>query len=379
MRAEAPDHTKAIRQLGVVNVAPSVTDIALTPEDVDESELATLSGRIVDPGTLDTHTVVVNWGDGTAPQTVPTTGRTFTATHVYADDDPSTTPHDTVPVSIDVTDKDRASTEEVESQEVSQHPGVRRHVHRPGPAGRQGRTFARTGGILRWTGSASDRSVVDPLIADIDWGDSTGTDLVLDNTGTVNRAIAAGHGYLEPCVYTVTVDVADDDTGTAGTVTRTVVVTRGAADRAGGIRWWTRQFRLLDSGRAASLTPAQASCYLSVARQLSTTLRGKVPLRTSPQAYDVLSMTRLSGPVRPTPAQAHLNAERDKLDRALLGALLDFTYGRRAWTTPVVRRHHAWITFGQLVTMADQARTSSSVERIKDIRKKLEGSVPATG
>ena len=76
-------------------MSPTVTDIELTPEDVDESELATLSGRIVDPGTLDTQKVVVNWGDGTAPQTVPRRGRAFTATHVYADDNPSTTPLDT--------------------------------------------------------------------------------------------------------------------------------------------------------------------------------------------------------------------------------------------------------------------------------------------
>jgi hypothetical protein len=372
VRAEAPEHTEAIRQLGVVNVAPSITDIELTPESVDESALATLTGTIVDPGTLDTQRVVVDWGDGTAPQTLPTSGRTFTATHVYADDNPSATARDDLQVSIDVTDKDRAVTQEVDTQEVTNTPTYGVTFGAAGQLFDHGATFARTGGIVRWTGSASDLSVVDPLLADIDWGDGSATQVLLENTGTVDRALAAGHGYVEPCVYTTTVDVTDDDTGAADTVTRTVVVTRETADRAGGIRWWTRQFRLLDSGRPASLTAAQASCYLAVARQVSSTLGSKLRLRTAPQAYDVLSMTRSSGPVRPTPAQAALNAERDRLDSALLGALLDFTYGRRAWTAPVVRRHHSWLTFDRLVAQADQVRTSRSVERIKDVRKKLE-------
>lgn len=372
VRAEAPEHTAAIRQLGVVNVAPSITDIELSPESVDEADVATLTGRIIDPGTLDTQTVVVDWGDGTAPQPVQTVGRTFSATHVYADDDPSTTARDIVPVSIDVTDKDRAATEEVESQEVTNTPAYGVTFASTQLVDR-GITFARTGRIVQWSGTVSDRSVVDPLLADVDWGDGYSSDVLLANTGTVTRALSADHGYVEPCVYTVTVDVADDDTGSAGTVRRTVVVTRATADRLGGIRFWTRQFRRLDSGRAAALTPTQASCYLSVARELSTTLGGRLRLRTSPEAYDVLSMTRRSGPTRPDLGQAELQVERAKLDRALLGALLDFSYGRRAWSTPVARRHHSWITFGQLVAQADQARSSRSVERIKVVRKKLSG------
>ena len=249
VRADAPEHTGALRQIGVVNVAPSISDIELSPDSVDEASLATLTGRIVDPGTLDTHTVVVDWGDGTAPQTVPNTGHTFTATHVFADDNPSTTARDILPVSIHVTDKDRAATEEVESQEVANTPAYGTTFATTGQLVDRGTTFARTGRIMSWRGTVNDLSVVDPLIADIDWGDATGTDLVLTNTGTVQRTLKADHGYVEPCVYTVAVDVSDDDTGAAGTVRRTVVVTRGTADKAGGIRFWTRQFKLLDAGQ----------------------------------------------------------------------------------------------------------------------------------
>lgn len=235
----------------------------------------------------------------------------------------------------------------------------------------RGTTFARTGKVVTWHGTASDLSVVDNLLADVDWADGSSSGVLVEANGTTNRPWSAQHGWTEPCAYTVTVDVSDDDQGDAGTVRRTVIVTRATADKMGGIGWWTQQFRRLDAGRKAALTPAQAGCYLSVARHLSTTLGLKLGVRTSPQAYDVLSMTRPSGPTRPSLAQAELNRERDKLDRALLGALLDFTYGRRAWDTPVAREHHRLITFAQLVDRADKARTSRSVERITDVRKLL--------
>lgn len=371
VRAEAPEHTGAIRQIGVTNVAPSLADMELDPASVDEAEVATLSGRVVDPGTLDTHTVVVDWGDGTAPETVPVVARAFTATHVFADDNPTSTDRDSVPVSIDVTDKDRAAVEEIEQQEILNTRTFGVTAGAPNQLVDRGTTFARTGKVVTWHGTASDRSAVDTLIADVDWADGTSTGVIVAPNGTANRPWTAQHGWTEPCVYSVTVDVSDDDQGAAGTIRRTVVVTRATADKMGGIRWWTDQFRRLDAGRRAALTPAQAGCYLSVARHLSTTLGLKLRLRTSPQAYDVLSMTRPSGLTRPTPAQAELAQERDRLDRALLGALLDFTYGRRAWDTPVAREHRRLITFAQLVDRADKARTSRSVERIRDVRKLL--------
>jgi len=373
VRATATDHVAAVRQIGVVNVAPEVGDLALSPDSVDESEPVTLTGRVVDPGTLDTHTVVVEWGDGSAPQTVPTTNRTFTVTHRYADDNPTSTNRDVVPVSVKVTDKDRAATEEVDSQEILNTPAYGVTFGAPNQLVDGTVTFARTGQVVTWRGTASDRSVVDVLLADLDWADGSASTVVVPGSGTVSRAVVAQHGWVEPCVYDVTVDVADDDTGAAGTVRRTVVVTRANADRLGGMPWWTWQFQRLAAGKRAALTPAQASCYLAVARQLSTTLGGRLRLTSPDQAYEVLTLTRRTGQVRPSPQQALLNHERDRLDRALLGALLDFTYGRRAWNTPVVRRDHAWITFGQLVHLADHARARSSVDAIKDLRKKLSG------
>jgi hypothetical protein len=55
----------------VNNVAPSNVSIAFSPSTIDGYGTGTLNGSFTDPGSLDTHTVVVDWGDGSAPTTLP--------------------------------------------------------------------------------------------------------------------------------------------------------------------------------------------------------------------------------------------------------------------------------------------------------------------
>ncbi|MCR9201123.1 MAG: Ig-like domain-containing protein [Planctomycetaceae bacterium] len=93
----------------VNNVAPSFTSISSA--SIEENRIATITGAFTDPGVLDTHTLLVNWGDGiTSPATVDAATRTFTASHLYSDDDPSGTTVDTYAVSLTLTDDDGDST-----------------------------------------------------------------------------------------------------------------------------------------------------------------------------------------------------------------------------------------------------------------------------
>ena len=52
--------------VSVANVAPQFTsaDLHLSKAIVLENDVVTLSGQFLDPGTLDTHLVTVDWGDG---------------------------------------------------------------------------------------------------------------------------------------------------------------------------------------------------------------------------------------------------------------------------------------------------------------------------
>jgi hypothetical protein len=119
----------------VANV-PSEVDFTVTPHIV-ENDTVTLQGGFLDPGTLDSHTVCIDWGDGVdlsgtlvgppadfaacaarTGRTVDTielaadplrafdAERTFGTTHQYLDDNPTGTATDVYTVSVFVMDDD---------------------------------------------------------------------------------------------------------------------------------------------------------------------------------------------------------------------------------------------------------------------------------
>jgi hypothetical protein len=95
----------------VNNVAPSAVSASFSPSTIDGYGYTTLSGTFADPGTLDTHTVVIDWGDGSAPTTLPTLAAgvlSFTSPpHEYA----NTNPTQTYTATVTVTDKDGAQAQ----------------------------------------------------------------------------------------------------------------------------------------------------------------------------------------------------------------------------------------------------------------------------
>src|SRR5262249_3826747 len=69
----------------VNNVPPTLSNISIT-SPINETNSATLSGNINDPGIIDPFTLVVNWGDGSPPQTFnfAAGSKTFSENHTYA-------------------------------------------------------------------------------------------------------------------------------------------------------------------------------------------------------------------------------------------------------------------------------------------------------
>ncbi len=53
----------------VSNVAPQFTaaDLSLSKSTATEGDTVTLNGQFTDPGTIDPHTVTIDWGDGSPP------------------------------------------------------------------------------------------------------------------------------------------------------------------------------------------------------------------------------------------------------------------------------------------------------------------------
>ena len=198
----------------VLNVAPTVANSAV---ELDEGSLYTGTLSFTDPGTLDTHTATIDYGDGTpleGPNTVTVTD-VVQLSHLYVDDE-------SVTVSVTVTDKDGGTDTGTASVTVRNVAPV------------VGAVTAPVVPVLIGTGvnvsaSFTDVGIRDLHTATINWGDGVAT------TGTVAQGAGSGSvsgskSYSSPGIYTVTVHVSDDDGGTGSAQFLYVVV----YDPAGG-------------------------------------------------------------------------------------------------------------------------------------------------
>src|SRR5262249_48525223 len=102
-------HSSATVSLLVANVAPTLGRVVAG--DNFEGQAGELHGGILEPGPLETHTLVGGWGEGTKDTFAYAPGTTdFHESHVYRDDRPSGTPADVYPILLTVEDDDGGST-----------------------------------------------------------------------------------------------------------------------------------------------------------------------------------------------------------------------------------------------------------------------------
>ena len=212
----------------VSNVAPALSSLKVSPDPVNEGSGATLTGTITDPGTKDTLTLRVEWGDGTtSTQSLAAGTTTFSAAHTYVDDDPTGTPEDPYTIRVTVTDKDSGTT--------TQTVGVTVKNVAPVVSGLSA-TPCLEGGTTTLTGTITDPGTRDTFTVKVDWGDGT-TSSYPYPAGTTS--FSATHqvfdlvpGGKSPSDNVVKVTVTDDDGG-SGSAQTTVRVTNVAPTLSG--------------------------------------------------------------------------------------------------------------------------------------------------
>jgi hypothetical protein len=222
---------------------------------VDEGGVLTLSGGFADPNAADTHTVTITWGDGTSSTLDLAAGAlSFSATHPYADDNPTGTSSDVEAIGVTVTDPAGGSA--TASINVTVNNVAPTATIGGGPSGA---TDTVPEGALVNLGAA----VTDPGTADV---------LTYAWTVTKNGAPygAAGSGSVfsftpdDNGAYAVTLKVTDDDGG-VGTQTKTI--------RVGNV------------APKAAITGAPATSPEGAAIALGSTA-------TDPSSVDAASLTR---------------------------------------------------------------------------------------
>ncbi|HLO36380.1 MAG TPA: PKD domain-containing protein, partial [Candidatus Deferrimicrobium sp.] len=177
-----------------------------------------LSGSFVDPGTLDTHTVVIAWGDGSANTTANLAAgvTTFSAiSHQYLDDNPTGTASDGYTISVTVTDDDGGSTSGTTSVTVTNvAPAIATLAGPLAPTPK--------GAAVSFTATFTDVGSLDTHTCLWTWDDGSTSSFTAAGTG--NGTCSTTHVYAAAGVYTVHLTVTDDDTGSAGQDVPTLVV-----------------------------------------------------------------------------------------------------------------------------------------------------------
>jgi hypothetical protein len=211
--------------IDVTNVAPTMSNISVTPGTVNEGGSVTVSGNISDPGSADSFELTVTWGDGSAASTtsLPAGSTSFSLTHTYADDNPTGTPSDTNNISLSVKDKDGGIGTGSASVVVN---NLAPSLTITAPA--DGALYALNTSISL-SGAFSDAGTLDTFSCSVDWGDG------VTAAGTLTAGgCSASHAYGAAGVYNVKMTVNDDDTGSEVKTVMVVVYDPSAGFVTGG-------------------------------------------------------------------------------------------------------------------------------------------------
>jgi PKD repeat protein len=193
------------------NVGPAVESLSLSPSSVVDGQLLTLSGTFTDPGTADTFTLTVNWGDGSSTEQSLGTARSFSATHTYSAAGPVT-------ISATVADRDNATSSSSVDLVVQSSNN--------GPDGLWFESSA-TGANLVLSGGFTDADAGDTHDVTVSWGDGASTSQFLA-AGTTTFSVS--HVYGTSGAYTVTATVTDPDGGSTSATTQvSITVAAGSA------------------------------------------------------------------------------------------------------------------------------------------------------
>jgi hypothetical protein len=215
----------AIETIIVTNVAPTVSNVKVDSGTINEGSSLTLTGNLTDPGTKDSFKLTINWGDGSSLESVSLkAGSTsFSQTHTYVDDNPTGTPADTNKIAVTVEDNDGGKgtgSASVIVNNLAPELSISAPVY--------GSLYAKDA-TVNLSASITDMGPSDTFTCSINWDDG-----ITDNGTVASGGCTASHEYSAAGVFTIQMQVMDDDTGSDTDTVMVVVYDPSAGFVTGG-------------------------------------------------------------------------------------------------------------------------------------------------
>jgi hypothetical protein len=214
-----------------VNDAPSNVTASVSANSISENGSTTLTGSFEDPDIGQAHSVTINWGDGSTNTSLNLAAgvTTFSTSHQYLDDNPTSTASDVNTINVTVSDNDGGSGTASASVTVNNvAPVVDAITGAPSDPKVKGSS-------VTISANFTDQGTADTHLATICWDYDTSTSTcksgasttgtVIEPSGSTPGKVAGTRTYSAPGVFIIQVTVTDDD-GTAhssATTTYTVI------------------------------------------------------------------------------------------------------------------------------------------------------------
>jgi len=216
-----------------VNDPPSNVSVTVAPGSLTENANATLNGSFQDPESNQTHEVTITWGDGPTATTINLAAGvlTFSATHQYLDDNPTSTASDVNTISVTVKDSGTPQGTGTGGTSITVNNAAPVITSVTGPVNPMPVPSSAT-----VTANFTDVGTLDTHTCKFSWEDGS-ADTTVTAAGTGSGSCSATHSYTKVGVYTVTVTVTDDDTGSDTETFQYVVIYDATAGFITGGGW----------------------------------------------------------------------------------------------------------------------------------------------
>ena len=191
----------------------------LSATSVQENGISTLNGIYFDVDGQDVHQITIHWGEG-IPQTIAISGGAFSISHQYLDDNPTNTSSDPYTITAQVTDSN-GGVSASSSVGITVSNIVPTFAYLTNSSSALGMTGV--GQAVSIIGGFTDIGRLDTHVATIAWGDGNSTNATISELNGIGTLYGT-HVYAAGGIYTVSVELRDDDGGTVSQSTSTVIV-----------------------------------------------------------------------------------------------------------------------------------------------------------